>query len=93
MFPEKSSQITRRLRSAEGHLQAVTNMVETGESCDEVLHQLNAVQGALKAVAQILLEEQLQESETIIKYSDCPEEREQALDYLILLYQWTFNHK
>jgi len=93
MSLENSSHIIRRLRSAKGHLQAVTNMVESGEACKDVLHQLNAVQCALKAAAQMLLEEHLKESETIIKSSDSPEERELALDYLIMLYHWTFNHK
>jgi DNA-binding FrmR family transcriptional regulator len=68
-------------------------MVETGEACDQVLHQLNAVQGALSAITRILLNEQFKESERIIKYSECPQERTQALDYLTLLYHWTFDIK
>lgn len=54
MTPEKinSTQLIRRLRSAQGHLQTVTGMVEAGEPCEQALHQLNAVQGALKAAAQ-----------------------------------------
>lgn len=93
MPSEDNSQLIRRLRSAGGHLQAVTSMVESGEPCEQVLHQLNAVQGALKAAARILLDEHIRESELIIKSSDCPDERAQALDYLVMLYHWTFNQK
>ena len=93
MLPENNSQLIRRLRFAEGHLQAVTGMVESGEPCEQVLHQLNAVQGALKAAAKILLDEHIRDSELTIKLSDCPEERAQALDYLTMLYHWTFNRK
>lgn len=91
MSLDNSAQIIRRLRSAEGHLQGVTAMVESGRACEDVLHQLTAVQGALKAVAQMLLVEHIKESETVIKFSDCPEEREQALNYLVSLYHWTLN--
>jgi DNA-binding FrmR family transcriptional regulator len=68
-------------------------MVETGEACVDVLHQLNAVQGALSAVARKVLSEYLKESERIIKHSQCPQERVQALDRLTLLYHWTIDHK
>lgn len=91
MSPEIESQIINRLRSAEGHLKAVRSMVETGWKCDQVLHQLNAVQGALSAVARMVFEEHLQENEMIIKNSDCRQERTQALDHLTMLYQQTFN--
>jgi DNA-binding FrmR family transcriptional regulator len=41
-------EIMQRLRSAAGHLNAVIYMAESGQSCEEVLHQLNAVQAALR---------------------------------------------
>ena len=89
MSPDINSSVIARLRSAEGHLKAVTNMVENGETSDQVLHQLNAVQSALNAIAQLFLAEHIKESERIIKYSECPQERTQALDYLNKLYHWT----
>ncbi len=45
--PKEHSAIVGRLKSAAGHLRAVIGMVEAGKSCDEVLHQLGAVQAAL----------------------------------------------
>jgi DNA-binding FrmR family transcriptional regulator len=55
-----------RLRTAEGHLHAVTGMVENGASCEQVLHQLNAVCAALRAAEQTLVRCQLQTSARII---------------------------
>jgi DNA-binding FrmR family transcriptional regulator len=38
------------LRSAAGHMNAVLEMAESGQPCEDVLHQLNAVQSALRVV-------------------------------------------
>jgi DNA-binding FrmR family transcriptional regulator len=43
-------EIIQRLRSAAGHLNAVIHMAESGQPCEDVLHQLNAVQAALRIV-------------------------------------------
>jgi DNA-binding FrmR family transcriptional regulator len=43
-------EIMQRLRSAAGHLNSVIKMAESGEPCEHVLHQLNAVQSALRIV-------------------------------------------
>ena len=49
MKPDQQSEIIRRLRCAAGHLNAVIEMTEAGQPCEQVLHQLNAVQAALRA--------------------------------------------
>ena len=41
-------EIMQRLRSAAGHLNVVIEMAESGQTCEDVLHQLNAVQSALR---------------------------------------------
>jgi uncharacterized protein len=48
-------EIMRRLRSAAGHLNAVIKMAESGQSCEDVLHQLNAVQSALRVAGTKLI--------------------------------------
>ena len=53
--------VVQRLRSARGHLDAVTRMAEADRSCMDVLHQLSAVQGALEGVRRRLLERHLRE--------------------------------
>ncbi len=87
MSLERNNPVVRRLQSAKGHLQSVVAMVEAGEPCGKVLHQLNAVQAALHAAARLMINEQLRESQKTIQYSDCSQERGQALERLILLYQ------
>ncbi len=82
-------QLVRRLRSACGHLQAITRMVEEGAPCCEVLHQLHAVQGALRAVSKVLLSNAIRSSEAVLRHSDCAEERARALEALEELLQWT----
>ena len=44
-------EIMQRLRSAAGHLNSVLKMAESGQPCEDVLHQLNAVQSALRIAA------------------------------------------
>ena len=48
-----------RLRSAQGHLDAVIRMAEDDRYCVDVLHQLSAVQGALDHVRRDILEAHL----------------------------------
>jgi len=48
MVLNQQPEIMQRLRSAAGHLNAVIEMAESGQPCENVLHQLNAVQSALR---------------------------------------------
>ena len=80
------AEILQRLRSAEGHLRAVIAMLEAGEPCEALLHQLGAVQAALRAAGARLLDCQINTSEEIIRHNSCPEERAAALSRLHQLY-------
>ena len=86
MKPDQPSEIIQRLRCAAGHLNAVIEMTETGQSCEQVLHQLNAVQAALRAAGIKLLICQTQNSQTIILDSPSPEKRVSELKRLQSLY-------
>ncbi len=46
--------LLNRLRSAEGHLHGVIGMLEANEPCEQVLHQLEAVEAALEAAGRTL---------------------------------------
>ena len=59
-------ELLARLRSTEGHLHAVIGMVESDASCEEVLHQLNAVCAALRATEFTLVPCQVDTSLQII---------------------------
>jgi len=87
MQPNEQAEIIRRLRSAEGHLGAVIGMAESGEPCEQVLHQLGAVQAALRAAGARLLTCQVKHSEDVIRNSLSPEDRAAELTRLRSLYQ------
>jgi len=51
--------ILHRLKIAKGHLEKVINMVEGDEYFINVVHQLLAIQSALKKIDEIVLENHL----------------------------------
>jgi DNA-binding FrmR family transcriptional regulator len=52
--------IARRLHCAEGHLHGVTMMVERDDDCVSIVHQICAVQGALREINRLLLQHYLE---------------------------------
>lgn len=55
----QSPDVIARLARIEGHVRAVKQMAEDGKPCADVLHQIGAVQAALRKVAQQVLEDHL----------------------------------
>lgn len=49
-----------RLARIEGHVKAVKQMSEDGKPCEDVLHQIAAIEAALRAVARIVFEDHLE---------------------------------
>jgi len=86
MHPEPSSDITRRLRCASGHLNSVISMIETGQPCEQILHQLNAVQAALQIAGVKVIECQTKSSQDIILNSASVEQRTEELHHLQSLF-------
>lgn len=84
---EANPEVIRRLRSAEGHLQSVIKMVETGRPCDEILHQLDAVRAALRTAGFVICKVQLDHTANIIRGSKCVEERKSEITRLADMYQ------
>lgn len=76
----------RRLRSTNGHLQAIIAMVEAGEPCESVLHQLGAVQAALRCAGHSLIQCQLEQSAHSLLNSSFPKTRAQTVTSLSNLY-------
>ncbi len=83
---DQQSEIIRRLHCAAGHLNAVIQMTEAGKPCEEVLHQLNAVQAALRVTGTKLIICQTQSSQAIILNSPSPKRRISELKRLQSLY-------
>ena len=86
MKPDQQSEILRRMRCAAGHLNAVIAMTEAGQPCEQVLHQLNAVQAALQAIGIKLITCQALNSQAIIVNSSSSKERVSELKHLQSLY-------
>jgi len=86
MKPDQQPEILKRLRCAAGHLNAVIEMTETEKPCEQILHQLNAVQAALDAVGLRMLICQVKASEALILNSTCPNKRVNELKRLQSLY-------
>lgn len=92
MQVEEQAEIILRLRTSKGHLEAVIGMVETGEACESILHQLSAVRGALRAVRIKLLTCQLRQSQEIIRWSPIAADRIAELSRLLVLYRLVSRH-
>lgn len=86
MKPDQQSEIIKRMRCAAGHLNAVIEMTEEGRPCEQLLHQLNAVQAALQAVGLGLIKCQVQSSQTIILEGSSAKERLSELQRIQSLY-------
>ncbi len=86
MKPDQQPEIIRRLRCASGHLNAVIKMAEGNEPCEQVIHQLNAVQGALRAAMSRMIACEIQTSKAIILDSASPIKRIAELKRLQSLY-------
>lgn len=92
MEATRQAEIIRRLRCAAGHLNAVIEMAESGQPCEEVLHQLNAVQSALSAVGVRIIHCQAEASQSVILNSSSSNKRIAELKRLQTLYRVLTEH-
>lgn len=74
--------LTQRLRSANGHLKAVIEMVEAGEPYESILNQLEAVQAALRCAGLVLIQCQLEQSVDSLLNDPSPETRARTVSRL-----------
>jgi DNA-binding FrmR family transcriptional regulator len=79
MEAKRKADICRRLRCIEGHTRGVGRMIEAQAECSEIIHQLGAIQGSLKRVRRILIEEYLAAELSGALDGEEPEEYSQAL--------------
>src|SRR5512147_1290638 len=84
--------IIRRLRCATGHLNAVLEMAESDQPCEQVLHQLNAVQSALQVTASKIICCHSESIRAVILNSESLTERSMALKQLLSLYAILVQH-
>lgn len=86
MKSDQQSEILRRLHCAAGHLNAVIEMTEAQQPCEQVLHQLHAVQAALHTAGLKMIQCQAQSSQDVILNSSSVSQRTEALERLQSLY-------
>ncbi len=71
--------IVARLKSIEGHVRSIVDMVERDTYCIDVLQQTRAVTSAVTKVEALLLERHLQHCVQTAVRSDDKKERERVL--------------
>jgi len=55
----KKDVVLKRLKTIEGHIRGIENMVDEGAYCVDVIRQIQAVQGALNKISTMILEDHL----------------------------------
>ena len=83
-----NAELIQRLRSANGHLQAVIAMIEAGEPCESILHQLGAVQSALSCAGRTIVRCQLERSADSLLSDPCHETRAITVERMSNLYSF-----
>ncbi len=76
---ESKRALQARLARIEGHVRAVSKMVEERDWADEILLQVAAVKGALNRFASTLVEDELK---ACLSHCKDPEEQEERIDRL-----------
>lgn len=83
---DRKPEISRRLRTAAGHVQGVAKMVDEDKYCIDVIRQIEAAEQALHKVKRQLLAGHLDTCVTTAIRSDDPAERERVLRELLEVY-------
>jgi DNA-binding FrmR family transcriptional regulator len=86
---EKKRELTNRLRSIEGHVRAVTRMVEEDNYCMDILKQVKAIQQALDRVSALTLENHLNTCVTTAIRSDDNAEKERVVTEIMDVFRAT----
>ncbi len=69
--------LKNRLRSAQGHMRAITEMIDSDADCIDILRQVSAVRGAIRAIHRELWQAYLLDEECRLR-SDNEEQRLKA---------------
>jgi CsoR family transcriptional regulator, copper-sensing transcriptional repressor len=86
MQVETKQQVVQRLKSIQGHLAGVLNMVEDDRYCVDVLKQTKAIQRALAKVDALILENHLHTCVTTAMRGQDEDERSRVVGELVTVY-------
>ena len=84
---EDKDALVRRLKSVEGHVRGITNMIEQDAYCIDAIQQIRAVQSALDKVAEKVLEDHLSHCVVGAVRGDDADERERVLGEILTVFQ------
>jgi len=85
--PHAKQKILARLKSVEGHLRGVVQMVEKDDYCIDVLRQTKAIHAALAKVETLLLDRHLHHCVSTAVRSDDADERERVITELLDVFE------
>jgi DNA-binding FrmR family transcriptional regulator len=89
MDAKSHADVTRRLKSVEGHVRGVQRMVDEGEYCIDIVNQITGIQRALKKVSGILLDHHLHACVTDAMRGPDAAARERVLGELLEVFEAT----
>lgn len=84
---KNNKEILNRLSYLKGHCGAIKKMVEEGKYCIEVIHQIEAVEAALKKVKEKILENHLETCVTTAVKGKDEKERKRVLGELLEVFK------
>jgi DNA-binding FrmR family transcriptional regulator len=87
MCPTHDPMIIHRLRTATGHLESTLTAFETGQPSEKMLHQLGAVEAAIRQVRLAIVKIEMLQNLNILRASGCDEERRTATQHILDLYE------
>ena len=89
MSQKVTSDILKRLKSAEGHVGGIARMVESDVYCIDIVNQIVAVQRALEKVNTLVLDRHLHTCATTAIRGDNPDERERVIGEILDVFKST----
>lgn len=89
MSDDRTQDIVRRLKSAEGHIRGIARMVEEDAYCVDVVNQIVAVQRALKKVSGLVLDRHLHSCVIHAIRGDDTQAKERVLGELLEVFEAT----
>jgi len=87
MADKTTQDITRRLKSVEGHVRGIERMVDEGAYCVDIVNQILAVQRALKKVSAMVLDRHLHTCVTRAVQGEDAQSRERVLSELLEVFE------
>jgi len=84
---KNNKDITNRLSYLEGHCGAIRRMVDEGAYCIDIIHQIEAVEAALKKVKEKILENHLNGCVTTAIKSSNEKERTRVIGELMEVFK------